>query len=174
MKYAIVFGAIGLLCMILSVVCNEKQKVLKLLEIKAVFYGIQYYLLGAMSGCISMFLGILRADLIGRKEKNPKIAKPIFLFLVSLYVISSILSFESSVDYLTILGNTCYFITLWFFKDIGIKIGTLITSIVWATYNALVAAYAAFIGNIIVIIILIIFIIKYYKKNKIYFSKFLK
>ncbi len=160
------FGIIGLICMVISVLCSNKQKILKFIKLKSVFYALQYLCLGAMSGCASMILGILRADLISRKEKNPKYAKYIFTFLILIYTVNSIVTYKSSVDILTIFGNACYITTLWFFKDIGIKIGTAFTVCIWMTYNIIVGAYAVVLSDAMVLTITILYIIKYFIKKR--------
>lgn len=162
----LVFGIIGFICMLLSIYNNKKEKILKLLKLKAIFYSLQYLCLGAMSGCISMVLAIFRSDLIRLKERNPKYSKIIFTILISLYIANSILTYETNLDYLTIVGNVIYLGTLWFFKDIGIKIGTIFSVSIWMVYNYLVGAYIGTLSDLIVGILAIHYVIKYYKKKK--------
>lgn len=154
MKYWIAqgFGVLGLLVMVISLFQKNKNKMLGYVVFNGIFFGIEYFLLGAYSGMFSNFFGIFRTYISKEKEKHNKLNKwYVLLFFIVGYTIIGFISYDGKViSLLPIIAEIIYVFTLWQ-KDVKkIRIGTLLMVILWLIYDIFFKAYPSMFTDLIV------------------------
>ena len=162
-----IFVFIAYLIMYYFTFFNVKRKLILILNsISQIMFGIHYILLGALSGTIVSFIGMIMFIIFSFKDKN-KFFKSIFipLFFVLIYSGVGLYSYFKTHIIIEILPIICNYIAIYSFfrnKEIEIKTYNIPISILWITYNIFFSAWVGLVCQIILLIFDIIFIFKYF------------
>ncbi len=161
-----VLGIIGIIASVLSFQCKEHKKLMFLRSMNEFTFGIQYAMLGAYTGMMMNFIGVIRntvfADLV-KKKKNTIPARIIFAVLFTIFIIytwsgpKSLFSGVAKVVSTFVYGNS---------STAVVRIGILFTCTGWFIYNLFVGSYAGCVCELLTIISIIIGIFKLDRKGK--------
>lgn len=148
------FGILGLFVMVISLFQKNKDKMLRYVVLNGLFFGIEYFLLGAYSGMFSNFFGIFRTYVSKIKEKHNNLNQwYVLLFFIIGYIIIGIISFDGKiVSLLPIVAEIIYVIALWQMDVKRIRAGTLLMVILWLIYDIFVKAYPSMMADLIVML----------------------
>ena len=162
------------ICVILAVISlgstfliKDKRIILLLSILIAVFYGLHYLLLDAITGLLMNMVSIVRSIwfyINAKKEKKNSIV--ILIVLFGIIIISGLLSFQNIYSILPIIATSLYTYSIWqddikIYRWIAIPI-----SLSWITYNISTKSIFGIITELVLFTIEIIGIIKIYKKDK--------
>ena len=164
--YAQVIGFIALSFMCLSYQKNNKKDFLFIQILANIFYGLQYFLLNAISALASNIVSIIKTIVFFKFEKNNKtIPVTVLLIFEILILISGIVTYKDIFSIIPIFIACIYTYGTWQ-KNLKLtySIG-IISAILWIFYNFIVGAYVALIGSFIELFSSIIGIIKLFKTN---------
>jgi hypothetical protein len=161
-----VFVVIALLFLGSSYLVKDKRKVLFLGILCSTFYGLEYLLLGALTGLITNIISVVRNIWFyhnaKRKKKNSLF---VFILLSIISIVFGVISFTHWYCILPIIATILFTYTIW--QD-DIKIYRYLAvpvSICWIVYNACYLSIMGVIAETIVLSFEIIGIIKYNKKK---------
>lgn len=161
----IVAQIIGFIAFFISLTAfhrKEKKNILGNMVIANLINLFHYLLLGALSGCITKLLAIVRDCFIIYKEKNKKLSKKIYLFIfIVLYILASVFTYDGIVSILPLLAALIYIIFIWNGNELTIKRVGFYTYFLWLTYNIFVFSISGIISNVVSIISTFIAIINY-------------
>ena len=164
--YAQVIGFIALFFMCLSYQKNKKKDFLFIQVLANFFYGLQYFLLNAISALVSNIISTIKTLVFFKFEKNnKKISLPILLIFEILIIILGIITFKDIFSIIPIFIACIYTYGTWqknlkLTYSIGIIAATL-----WIFYNFIVGAYVSVVGSFIELFSSIIGAIKLFKTN---------
>ena len=165
-KVAQFFGIIAIVIWLLSILQNTKKNISLLQFLSNIFYGIQYFILGAFSASGMNITSSIRCLIIYLNErKNKKTSIFISLLACLIIFIITFFTYNGLLSLIPVFVTICYTYSLW---QSNIKVTYIIViamAFIWIIYNALVGAYICVSGNICEIIFGIISIIKYKKKH---------
>ena len=152
MEYFIaqIFGTFALITCFISYQKTNKKDFFIVQLITNIFYGIQYLILQAYSGCISSVISLLKNVLFYNLEKrNKKISICYLLIFVSAFIIAGIFTYEGIYSMIPIFIHSIYTCATWF-KDLKITYTlSLGTSILWIIYSLIVGAYVSIIASVV-------------------------
>ena len=147
--YAQIFGTIAVLLMFTSYLKTSKKEYLLYQTLCNVFYTIQYYLVGGISGagvCIITMIKSMVFYLYDNKGKNI----PVYILLIFEFVVIMFgISVYTDVNSILPIIISCLFTYGTWQKNLKITycIGTF-AAILWVIYNLIIGAYVSIIGNI--------------------------
>lgn len=161
----IIAQIIGVLILILTVISIQqktKEKILMYQIIANVLDGIQYFLLGAITGGVIGFLNVLRCIVFYWYKKKDK--KPSVLFLIIFILVaigSGIISWQDNFSIIPIIVTIIFTYGLW--QD-NVKVTRICTSLTaggWSIYGLAFKGFSRAIGSIAECISAIISIVRY-------------
>lgn len=150
-----------------SYLTKKRSFILLYLSIAALFYGLEYLLLGSVTGFIVNLVAIFRGIIYYVELKYCKKNSLCSLLLIESLVITVGLETWSSValSLLPILANLIFGYSVWQKNNLVFRVLSIFASIIWITFNILVFSVLGIIQEIAVLIIEIIGFIKCYKKK---------
>ncbi|MDD4211426.1 MAG: YgjV family protein [Clostridia bacterium] len=121
---------------------HSRKKLLKFHMFASFLYGVHYNLMGAFTGGVSSFVGILRAYIFSLKENNKKY-QSIFILVGFwlVYLIILILTYQSWFDVLAIASTLIFTFSLWVSNVSNMKLLAILGSIIWLAYTILIKSY---------------------------------
>lgn len=133
------------LFLILSSWGKNVKQILVMQTISFIFKGFHYYLLGGLSGFLTSVISAIR-NLIFYKLKKSKILSVIFILL---YLIIGFVTYQDVFSLIPVLATIFYTIIINKNKENYLRIGLLITSLLWLIYNIYLLSYSGIIVQII-------------------------
>ena len=160
------FGLCALILMFYSYQKDNKKGFLLIQIFANLFYGIQYFLLNAISAMASNIISIIRCTVFYKYEnKERKITVYVLLLFEIAIVILGIFTFENIYSVIPVFIACVYTYGSWQKKlKITYSIGVTV-AILWIIFNFVVGAYVAIIGSVIELIGSIIGLMKIRNKN---------
>ncbi len=156
-----IIGVLGLLCNGLSFQQKKRKGILSFQICAAALFVVHYIILGAYTGAVINFLGMLRSIVFINSDK--KWAKhPVWLgVFVVVFTVASIVTW---VDWYSILPATAMVLTTisyWLKNETKIRLVTFPSSPCWLVYNILTGSVAGVLTECVVMSSLIIAIVRY-------------
>ncbi len=160
-----ILGVLAIITWVISIQQREKKNVLLCQAIANSIYGIQYFLLGAMSASFMNFISFFRSWVFYDDEKKKRnTTGSSFLFFSFIIVVFGILTYRDIFGLIPVFITLAYSYSVWQ-KNLTITRWIfIIAAFVWIYYNMKVGAYVTVVGNILEIISGIIALIRYKKR----------
>ena len=158
-----IFGFIGLVLLVASYQVKLKRKLITLQICANLFYGVQYLLLGAVSGLIIMAVATMRCfvfNLYVIKEKDIPLYQ--LIIFLALPITISPLIVTDLVTSLPIVVGCLFTYALWQKNMYVTYAAVIVVCVIWSIYMFAVGAYISIIANIIEIIGSILVIVRRY------------
>ncbi len=183
-------GVIGILFMTISVQFNTHGKIMLFKTLGTLMFVIQYFFLGAYTGMILDFIGIIRNFIFAENVKKGKDNKPwiigFTIFTIIVGVITIILTWNKLVGNMSSITNnytimTILAVTLSIFSIIAKSLTTVAyglkdphklrclnfpSSTLWLVYNSIYFSLSGVANEIFVMSSIIVAEIRYKKTNK--------
>ena len=146
------FGVLSTLCFIISFQVKSNTKLFIIQCIGNVFYGIQFYLLGATGGLFNMGMQIVRNLLILMQKRWTWLKKPIMGILICVpSLIYLILTYSGWLDFLPfiamVVGTICY----WTNNAKALRLSELIcVSPAWMAYDFITHSYGGVLTELVI------------------------
>ncbi|MBQ7802356.1 YgjV family protein [Candidatus Saccharibacteria bacterium] len=148
--FAQFFGLISLVILAISFHKKKKSDLLALQTVSNLSSGIQYFLLGALSGGFIHLICVARNFVFRKyKKKIPPLA--VYLTLLSILVVTA-LSFDGLTSLLPMFSISLYTYALAFGDLRKIRIIDIVACFIAIIYNLLVGAYVGIIVSVVEII----------------------
>lgn len=157
-----VSGALATITNVVGIQFKNKKQILASYVIACMFFVISFYFLKAYSGvitCLIMAIETIINYQFDKKEKTiPKWL--IITFLIVSVGISS-LFYKSWVDLFSILSCVPFVFMLIQKEEKNVRLFTFIFLLFYTTFDILVGAYTAFVGDLLFLISTVIAVIRY-------------
>ncbi|MGN0961708.1 MAG: YgjV family protein [Christensenellales bacterium] len=163
-----VLGFCALLISIISIPQKTKNRYILFYIIQNVFSGIQYILLGKTIAFILCLICIFRLIVYRYRNyytKSLNIFILVFFILVNL--IFSIITYTTWWDIFPAIASMLVCYTIWQEKILIIRLGCILSKILWGIYAIISLAYFSFIMDIVIILWTIFVIIRDKRNNSI-------
>ena len=161
-----VFGAFGLIAMIISLFQKDRGRVLFFVIFNCIFFIVEYLLLGAFAGMGGNIVALARTVLFKKKDEDERFNKIwIYIGVMAAYTVMAFLTFDGPISLLPIIAEYIYATALWQTNVSHIRYGTAIMVVFWLVYDIIVCAYPSAICDTIVFTSTIVSIVKFWKKN---------
>ncbi|MBQ6402001.1 MAG: YgjV family protein [Firmicutes bacterium] len=147
------FGVLSTLCFIISFQVKSNRGLFVIQSIANVFYGVQFYLLGATGGLFNMGLQILRNMLLCKYNDWPWVRNwfVAILFCVP-SLINMILTWESWLDLLPFIAMVVGTLTYWTNSAKNLRLGELFcVSPCWLLYDLMTKAYGGLLTELVIL-----------------------
>lgn len=160
-----VTSILGVIFFIISPLMKKKKYILMSQMGAALFYMINYIIIGATSGWLIEIVEEIKDFIIIKYEEHNKKVPIVLLitFIISLFVIT-IIAYNGISSIAPLVINIAYFISTYFKNPKYIRYTMFICAFIWMYYNYSVGAYIFIVGNVFEAIFALISINKY--KNK--------
>lgn len=162
-----IFVVMAMLSLGSSYLVKDKKIIMILCIICSLFYGVQYLLLGAISGMLMNLVGIIRDIWFYINAKNNKKNNIIVLFvLIIISILFSIYSFNGIFSIIPLVATILFTYSVWQDNNKIYRYLAIPISILWIIYNVYIYSVFAIISECILLIIKIIGVIKLYKSKE--------
>lgn len=162
-----VFGFVALVFYVVSLQINNKTKLLWLLIITNIFYGLQYLMLDAYSASFVSIIGIFRSIVFLKFEREKKDIPIYVLYVIfGLTIYSGILSYNGLISLIPLTLGIIYSWSVWQKNMKKFRIVCMINAISWMFYNFIVGAYVGVVSTIIELVFAVVAFIRFdFKKT---------
>lgn len=148
--WAQIAGVLSLIAVLISYLLNNRNQYLIAQIIANVLYGLQYLLLGGMTGFVTCFIAIARTVtfyIVDRKGKKATLL--LLLLFEGLMVLSGILNYAGLISLIPVAIGCLYTWATWqpSYKVICV-VGTIV-GLMWCIYNFSIGAYAAILNGLV-------------------------
>ena len=156
-----VFSALAFAMLVISFYNKKKSKMLAFQVADSLFDGIHFCLLGAFSGGIINFVGMLRSIVFLKKEKHSWLNSIyVFLLFIVLYILICLITYDGIISLLPTIGVIIFASALWFGTPKTIRFMGVIASVFWLSYDICVRSYVEITTEIILLISTMISMLK--------------
>jgi len=149
-------GFIYAIFLLVSNFGKTKGQILWMQTVSFFFKAVHYLFLGGFSGFLVSLVSMIR-NIIFFKIKTSFILTIIFILI---YLLVGISSYENIFSTLPVLATIFYTMVINKSNLLNLRIGLIITSLIWLTYNIYILSYSAIIVQIITLVSNIILIKK--------------
>lgn len=149
MIYIQLIGLLAFCVLVLSYYKKDSNTILTYQITSNLAYAVHYFLLGGLSGAFISFVGAIR-NIIFVKVKRVNILL-ITIFTI-LYLIITIIFYESLYSIFPMCANICYLIFISKKDKKNILIGAILNSLFWMLYSAFVYSIVGIVTESILII----------------------
>lgn len=131
-----IFVIIAVLLQGVSYLNKDKKKIMFLCTFYAIFYGLQYLLLGAMTGLAMNMVNIIRNIWFYYNAKGKRKNKPYMLLIILMLVATTgMLTYANIYSLIPIAAASIITYSLWQSKTGVFRLLSLPISILWITYD---------------------------------------
>lgn len=152
----IIAQIIGLIAFAISLSAyhkKDKKSILSSLIVSNILNFIHYFMLDALSGCVTKGLAIIRDSFILEKRKHPKLTSIVYLYIfVFIYLAFMYLTYDGIISILPFVASIFYLIGIWEADELMVKKVAFYSFIPWLAYNICVLSISGVISNILSII----------------------
>ena len=147
------FGVLSTLCFIASFQVKSNKGLYLIQSVANVFYGIQFYLLGAVGGLFNMGMQIVRNLLLCKKEEWKWLQHPAMAPLLCVpSLIYMIITWNSLLDLLPFIAMTVGTFGYWTDSAKKLRIAELFgVSPAWMTYDLIEGAYGGVLNELVIL-----------------------
>ena len=157
------FGVLSTLCFIISFQVKSNKGLFIIQSIANVFYGVQFYLLGAVGGLFNMGMQILRNLLLVKKEEWQWLSwkgwAPLLCVPSLIYMIITWTSWLDLLPFIAMaVGTFCY----WTNSAKMLRLSELIcVSPAWILYDIMEGAYGGLLTELVILSSVVVSIIRF-------------
>ena len=157
------FGVLSTLCFIASFQVKSNKGLYLIQSVANVFYGIQFYLLGATGGLFNMGMQIVRNLLLCRKEEWKWLQHPAMAPLLCVpSLIYMIVTWNGLLDLLPFIAMTVGTFGYWTDSAKKLRIAELFgVSPAWMTYDLIEGAYGGVLNELVILASIVFSIIRF-------------
>ena len=157
------FGVLSTLCFIASFQVKSNKGLYLIQSVANVFYGIQFYLLGATGGLFNMGMQIVRNLLLCKKEEWKWLRHPAMAPLLCVpSLIYMIITWNSLLDLLPFIAMTVGTFGYWTDSAKKLRIAELFgVSPAWMTYDMIEGAYGGVLNELVILASIVFSIIRF-------------
>ena len=142
-------GFIGLVMCLLSFQFRKHRTVLLFRTLSEPFFALQYFLLGAYTGCVFCLLGVVRNTVFTRVVEKGKPTLPWQILFGGIYLVSGILTWEGPQSLLVIAAKLISTFAYGISDTMAVRALSLPASFCWLAYNILCFSLAGILTEII-------------------------
>ena len=161
-----VFVILAVVCLGTTYLLKDKRIILLLSILVAIFYGLEYLFLGALTGLLMNIVSVIRNIwfyINAKKKKKNSIIVLIVLFIIAIGL--GLMSFKNIFSIFPIISTLLYTYSIWQDDVKKYRWIAIPMSLSWITYNISVSSIFGVITEIILLIFEIIGIVKLRRKN---------
>lgn len=148
-----IFSGLAFVMLVLSFYQKKKSNMLAFQVADSLFDGIHFCLLGAFSGGIINFVGMIRSIIFLEKEKHTWLNNVmIYISFILIYMLICIFTYDGIISLLPTIGVIIFASALWFGTPKTIRFMGVIASIFWLSYDICVRSYVEITTEIILLI----------------------
>ena len=148
-----IFSGLAFVMLVLSFYQKKKSNMLAFQVADSLFDGIHFCLLGAFSGGIINFVGMIRSIIFLEKEKHIWLNNVmIYISFILIYMLICIFTYDGIISLLPTIGVIIFASALWFGTPKTIRFMGVIASIFWLSYDICVRSYVEITTEIILLI----------------------
>ena len=157
------FGVLSTLCFIISFQIKSNRALFIIQSVANVFYGIQFYLLGATGGLFNMALQIVRNLLLCRIDEWEWLRWKGWAALFCIpSLIYMILTWQSLLDILPFIAYTVGTFAFWTNSAKMLRVSELIcVSPAWMLYDLISGAYGGVLNELVILASVVISIVRF-------------
>ena len=157
------FGVLSTLCFIASFQVKSHKGLYLIQSVANVFYGIQFYLLGATGGLFNMGMQIVRNLLLCKKEEWKWLQYPAMAPLLCVpSLIYMIVTWNNLLDLLPFIAMTVGTFGYWTDSAKKLRIAELFgVSPAWMTYDLIEGAYGGVLNELVILASIVFSIIRF-------------
>jgi len=130
-----IFGLFGILISLFIYVFRSRRSILLCKFGSDVCWGMHYFLIGAYSGAALNVIAMLREAVFYNKEKKWAASKIWLYIFLALTILSGIISWESYVSLIPVIGSSLIVISFWCTNPFHIRIIAIPAQLLWTVYN---------------------------------------
>lgn len=160
-------------CFAMTLVTKNRTKIMIFNFCATTSFCLSYLFLFAWSGVVSNLISMLRNVVFflitkyTASSKNTKLYELLgFIFIVLIYAISSIFTYDGVLSLMPIIASICYTYGIWQTNNLVYKIITILNSVFFVIYNAYVNSIMGVVFESVIIVCGIIATIKQYGPRK--------
>ena len=159
-----VFAIFATITLSASYLVKDKKSILFLCIVTAIFFGVEYFLLGAYTGVAMDVVSIVSNIWFYLNEKNNKKNKiEVLIILLGLMLILSIFTYTNIFSFVSMMASMLFTYSVWQDSTKLYKILAIPTCILWIMYNAYYKSIVGITIQIVLLVFAIIGIVKYQK-----------
>jgi Bacterial inner membrane protein len=147
----LIFGALGIACIIAIFQFNKRQTILRIQLLSGIFWVLHYIFLGAYTGATMNFLSVVRNYLFEHYRKSMYA----FWFMLAAYTIAVMVTWHGVISLLPYTAMMIATIALWQKNPRTIRFMYLAVPLFWFTYNTIIHSYPGMIGDTITFVSLV-------------------
>lgn len=162
------------LCVLVAVIffsatylTKNHNKILLFTSIAALFYGLEYLLLGSLTGFVLNLIAILRGVfffLENRYKKNASIFSLIGIEVLILLL--GVLSWKSlAMSLIPIIANLLFTYAVWQKNNNVYRVISFMYSACWILFNIILLSVLGLVSEIVILIIEIVGCVKFYRRK---------
>ena len=156
--------AVGIIGFILGVAAFQSNKHKTIVVTKMgseAAFTVQYFLLGAYTGSIMNFIGIIRNFFFFRLVEKNKSTKAVMWIFCAIYVLAAVITWEGPESLLPLIGKLCSTVAFSMKNTLYIRIINIPTLLMWVIYSCTCSAWEAFATDSISLISVLIAMVRY-------------
>lgn len=153
------FGLVSLAIVILSYYQRQKKSFTHLQTFSNLSSSVQYFLLGAYSGCLICLACVVRNLVIGRTKKKAN-TWFIVAFLLAI-ILLSVLNYDGPVSLLPLLATGIFTFAIWLGSLKTIRQTNLLCCLIALAYKILVGAYVGALAVLVEFFVTLITLVKF-------------
>lgn len=160
------FVILAIMFLGISYLVKDKKTVLFLGMLCSLFYGLEYLLLGAISGLLTNIISILRnVWFYNNSKKKKKNSIWVLIVLAIITIISGLFSYASWYSILPIIATILFTYSIWQDNIKHYRYLAIPISLMWIVYNYCYFSIIGVISECVLLIFEILGIIKHNKKG---------
>ena len=135
-------GVIGILASIISFQCKKHKYILFFRTMNEVFFGVQYFLLGAYTGMAMNFVGCMRNTIFSNQVQKGKSTFNTALIFSIFFVLFGIFTWDGPKSLLIIIAKVISSFAYGNKNTTIVRTSIFLTSSSWLIYNVFVNSFA--------------------------------
>ncbi len=161
------FGVLSTICFIISFQIKSNKGLFITQSIANVFYGLQFLLLGAYSGCVNLILGILRNLLMTQYGKRKWVrSKGWVAVFIAAFAAVLVLTWDGWTSLLPFAAMTTCTVAFWTDNALNIRKANLFVACPsWIIYDVVFHSWAGVLNETITIVSIMVSVWRFGWKN---------
>ena len=157
------FGVLSTICFIISFQVKSNKGLYVIQSVANVFYGIQFYLLGAVGGLFNMAMQIVRNLLLCKKDEWTWLQTPVMAPLLCLpSLIYMVATWTGPIDLLPLIAMVTGTFGYWTNSAKMLRLAELFcVSPAWLTYDLLEGAYGGVLNESVILASVVFSLIRF-------------
>lgn len=157
------FGVLSTLCFIISFQVKSNKRLYVIQSIANIFYGTQFYLLGARGGLFNMAMQIVRNMLLLKINEwewlRRKICAPLFCIPSLIYMM---ITWQSPVDLLPFVAFVAGTLAFWTNSAKMVRLSEIAcVAPAWLAYDLIAGAYGGVLTELVILTSVIVSIVRF-------------